>query len=356
MLRSGGAARAGHQQEVLQAAQTLATRRTPLARSRVFRLALAALALAGAGTLALLWGSVPLSAGDVIRALARPSGSGLAHTVVWELRSPRVLIAASVGAGLGVSGAMLQALFRNPLVDPYVTGVSAGAALAATIAFVAGVSYVLVPAIAFGGGLACAALVVALAAGRAGANLRVVLAGVAVSALCSAGITLVLLRSGEAGGLSILSWLAGGLSGRGWSELRWLALYLVPGLVGASALAHRLNVLRLGEESAAGLGLDVVAARWQTLSCAALLAAACVAVSGVVGFVGLMVPHGARRLFGGDMRWLLPASAAGGALVVVVADAFARALAPPTELPLGVLLALVGVPFFLAIARRPVQL
>jgi iron complex transport system permease protein len=182
------------------------------------------------------------------------------------------------------------------------------------------------------------------------------LAGVAISALCSAAVTLVLLRLEPSSELSVLSWLAGGIGGRGWLELRWSSIYLAVGFAGAATLVHQLNALRLGTTAAAGLGLNVDASRWRVLSFAALITAACVAVSGVVGFVGLMVPHGARRLVGGDIAWLLPASAIGGAAVVIVADALARSIAPPTEIPLGVLLAIVGVPFFLAVARRPVEL
>ena len=310
-----------------------------------------------AALIAVCVGSVPLSIGSIAFAALHPAGGGLAGTVFWELRLPRVCIAACVGAGLGVAGAMLQALFRNPLVDPYIGGVSAGAALAATLGIAAGASFALIPAAAFAGGLACAAVVAALGAGGGpSANLRLILAGVALSALCSAAVTLVLLRQGPSAELSVLSWLAGGIGGHGWSDLAWSSAYLAVGLAGAATLVHALNALRLGESAARGLGLRVDAARWRVLGFAALITAACVSVSGVVGFIGLMVPHGARRLVGGDAVWLLPASALGGAAVVIVADALARTLAPPAEIPLGVLLALVGVPFFLVIARRPVEL
>jgi len=321
--------------------------------------ALAALtaAAAVAACAALAYGSVGVPIGALAYAAAHPSTTDLAHTIFWDLRLPRVCIAACVGAGLGVAGVMLQALFRNPLVDPYASGVSAGAALAATLGIAAGMSFAVVPAVAFVGGLACAAVVAVLGAGSGAAgNLRLVLAGVAVSALCSAAVTLVLLRLEPSSELSVLSWLAGGIGGRGWLELRWSSTYLAVGFAGAATLVHQLNALRLGTSAAAGLGLNVDGARWRVLSLAALITAACVAVSGVVGFVGLMVPHGARRLVGGDIAWLLPTSAIGGAAVVIVADALARSIAPPTEIPLGVLLAIVGVPFFLAVARRPVEL
>ena len=306
---------------------------------------------------ALAFGSVPLSPAVLAHAAMHPNETGLPATIFWQLRLPRVCIAACVGAGLGVAGVMLQALFRNPLVDPYVSGVSAGAALAAVLGIASGVSFALVPPVAFVGGLLCAAVVVVLGGGGgASGNLRLVLAGVAMSALCAAAVTLVLLRLAPTSELSVLSWLAGGIGGRGWPELRWSGIYLVVGFAGAATLIHALNALRLGTTAAAGLGLDVDTARWRVLALAALITASCVAVSGVVGFVGMMVPHGARRLVSGDIAWLLPASAFGGAAVVIVADALARSIASPAEVPLGVLLALVGVPFFLIVARRPVDL
>lgn len=325
--------------------------------ARARRLLALGIVLVAAASASLLVGSVHLPLRSVIAVLAHPGSSSWAHAIIWQIRMPRLLIALCVGAGLGFAGAMLQALFRNPLVDPYLTGVAAGAAFAATIGFAIGASFASIPLIAFAGGLACALLVAAFGTTTAGSgNLRLILAGVAVSALCSALITLVLIRSGNADTLTILSWLAGGLSGRGWSELGWSAAYLAVGFMAGILLLRALNALRLGTTAAAGLGLRVDTARWQVLSVAALITAACVSVSGVVGFVGLMVPHGARRLVGGDMRWLMPASVLGGAIVVATADTFARSLLPPTEIPLGVLLALVGVPFFLAIAKRPVEL
>lgn len=319
-------------------------------------LCLCALALCAAAA-SIAVGSLSIPPASIWSTLSHPSIVGLAHTIVWDIRLPRLAIAACVGAGLGVAGAMLQALFRNPLVDPYVTGVSAGAALAASASIAAGLSFALVPVLGFAGGLACAALVTMLSAGSGpSGNLRLVLFGIAISSLCAAAITILLLRSGASDSLTILGWLAGGIGGRGWSDLGWTLAYLCAGLLATVFLLRPLNVLRLGTDAAAGLGVRVGRTRFAVLAAAALIAAACVAVSGIVGFVGLMVPHGARRLVGGDVAWLLPASAAGGAIVVMLADAFARTIVAPAELPLGVLLALVGVPFFLIIARRPVEL
>jgi iron complex transport system permease protein len=281
----------------------------------------------------------------------------MTHAIVWDLRLPRVLIAVGVGAGLGVAGALLQAVFRNPLVDPYITGVSAGAALAAATGFTLGLAFAFIPALAFGGGLLCAAIVAAIGAGDSpSGNLRLVLAGVAVSALASALVTLILLQRGNGGSLGILAWLAGGINGRGWSDLGLMAVYLGAGCALAFAQVHAVNLLRLGNAAARGFGLPLDAARWRILAIASLITAACVAVSGVVGFVGLMVPHAVRRLLSGDARWLLMGSAFGGAIVVVIADLLARTVLAPAEVPLGVLLAFVGVPFFLFLARRPVEL
>jgi iron complex transport system permease protein len=306
---------------------------------------------------ALAAGSVDLPPASVWSALIHPHAVTAAHTIVWELRMPRVLLAACVGAGLGIAGAMLQTMFRNPLVDPYITGVSAGAALAATLGFTLGVTFAFIPALAFFGGLACAAVVAWIGAGDGPAgNLRLVLAGVALSALASAFVTLILLQHEPSGGLSILAWLAGGISGRGWSDLGLMAAYLLAGCAGAFTQVHALNLLRLGSSAAQGFGLEVLAARWRIVGSASLITAACVSVSGIVGFVGLMVPHVLRRFVGGDARWLLAGSALGGAVVVIVADLLARTIIPPAEIPLGVLLAFVGVPFFLVIARRPVEL
>lgn len=320
---------------------------------KLFALFAAVLACAVAG---LAIGAVAFSPAAIFSALIHPSPADLATIIVWDIRLPRVLIGACVGAGLGVAGAMLQMLFRNPLVDPYISGVSAGAALAAAIGFTIGVSFAAIPALAFGGGLACA-FVVAMVGARDGTagNLRLVLAGVAISALCAAAVTLILLRAGETGGLSVLGWLAGGIGGRGWTELMWIVGYLAVGFAGAALVVNELNALRLGAAAAGGLGLNVDGARWRVLSIASLITAACVAVSGVVGFVGLMVPHAMRRLVGGDARRLLPACAVAGAGAVMFADTLARTLAPPSEIPLGVLLAFAGVPFFLAVARRPVD-
>jgi len=326
-------------------------------RSRTTRVFALALAVPCVGLIAVSIGSVELAPSVVWSALVHPASATMAHAIVWDLRVPRVLLAMVVGAGLGMAGAMLQAMFRNPLVDPYITGVSAGAALAAAIGFTFGAAFAAIPALAFAGGLLCAALVAWIGAGDGAAgNLRLVLAGVAVSAFASALVTLILLQREQTSGLDILSWLAGGIGGRGWRDLSMMLPYLGAGCIFAFAQVNALNLLRLGSTAAAGFGLPVLAARWRVIGAAALITAACVSVSGIVGFVGLMVPHVLRRFISGDARWLLAGSAFGGAIVVTIADLIARTALAPVEIPLGVLLAFVGVPFFLIVARRPVEL
>ncbi|MBV8171052.1 MAG: iron ABC transporter permease, partial [Candidatus Eremiobacteraeota bacterium] len=313
-----------------------------VSRKALWLFALAACALLAAAV-SVAVGSVALEPRSLFDALWHPGAQSLAHTLMWDIRLPRIALAACVGAGLGVAGAMLQVLFRNPLVDPYVTGVSAGAAVTASAGIALGLSFAFVPIAAFGGGLACALIVTLVSAGESGgANLRLVLCGVAISSLCAALVTIVLLRAGMSDSITILGWLAGGIGGRSWSDVALTATYIATGFAAAMFLLRALNVLRLGTDAAAGFGLHVARARFVVLAAAALLAAACVAVSGIVGFVGLMVPHAARRMVGGDAAWLLPASAFGGAIVVLAADAVARAIAAPAELPLGVLLAFVG--------------
>jgi iron complex transport system permease protein len=357
MIRPRGTVPAAAPAPVVREFAARPTRIAPVsARTRTLRLFALALLLPAVMLLALCVGSVPVPVAQVWQAIIHPNIAP-AHVIVVDLRLPRVLIAAGVGAGLGVAGALLQALFRNPLVDPFVTGVSAGAALAAAIGLTLGLSFGFTPALAFVGGLACAAIVTTIGAGDSpSGNLRLVLAGVAVSALASSIVTLILLQRAGGSNLSILAWLAGGLNGRGWSDLGPMAAYLGVGGALAMAQVHAVNVLRLGPSAASGFGLALDATRWRLLAIASLITAACVAVSGVVGFVGLMVPHGVRRLLSGDARWLLPGSAIAGAAVVVVADLLARTVMAPAEVPLGVLLAFVGVPFFLLLARRPVEL
>jgi iron complex transport system permease protein len=274
------------------------------------------------------------------------------HTIVMDIRLPRVLLGALVGACLGLAGAIMQALFQNPMADPYIIGVSGGAGLGAVVAMSFGVSLELaglsaVPLLAFGGALGVTLLVYALSqrGGRV-QTATLLLTGVAIGSLVSSVTAFVMLSRDELAP-GVLSWLLGSLSGRGWVHV-WSLLpqFLVAG-AGAMIMARPLNVLLLGDEAAGHLGLEVQRSKRWLLALASLLAAGAVAVSGVIGFVGLLVPHISRLVVGPDHRVLLPVSALSGALLVLLADIVARTALAPTELPIGIVTSLLGCPFFL---------
>jgi len=304
-------------------------------REFVIRFAALGAALALALTTGILVGGSSLAPGDVVYALTR------------------VAVAACVGAALATAGLLLQTLLRNPLVDPFLTGVSAGAGAAIALAVVAGVAAPLVPLWGFAAGFGTAICVAAL--GRRGGAIdpeRLILAGVSLSALFSAIVTLVLIGVGRTNGDAILAWLAGSVGTHGWSDLAWNAPYLLAGLALAALAVPSLNALRVGPSVARAVGVDVERTQWLALGGATLLTAAAVALAGVVGFVGLIVPHVARRVVGSDVRAAGAASLLLGATLVPLADALARTIAAPAEIPLGVLLAFIGVPAFLYLYVR----
>ncbi|MBV8600470.1 MAG: iron ABC transporter permease [Candidatus Eremiobacteraeota bacterium] len=322
--------------------------------SRIARALLLVVIPALALLVAIALGGTALGPQALADALAHPQRGGDAQTIVWALRFPRACIAALVGASLAIAGALLQGLLRNPLVDPYLTGVSAGAGAAIAIGVTAGIALPFVPALGFVAGLGSAIVVAVL--GRRGGRLdaeRLILAGVSLSALFAAIVALVLTRMTRgAASEQILAWLAGSVSGRGWNELAWSAPYAAAGLALALAIVPSLAVMRLGDIRAAALGVDVARTQWLVLAAASLLTAAAVALAGVVGFVGLIVPHVARKLSGVHPAGALPAAASLGAAFVILADTASRTLFAPAEAPLGVLLAFVGVPVFMLLYLR----
>ena len=320
----------------------------------------ATLALLTAGVLvaavgSLFVGATALDARQILETLAHPHASGPVAIIVWQLRLARICVAATVGACLALCGAMLQGMLRNPLVDPYLTGVSAAAAAAIAIAIVAGVSVAFTPAIGFIAGLGAAIVVAALA--RRGSGIdpqRLILAGVSLSMLFAAVVTLVLVRaqSTSAAG-TIVAWLAGSMAGRSWRDLALTAPYAALGVLLAAGTARALDALRVGESRARAVGVNVDRAQWLILGASSLLAASSVVLAGLVGFIGLLVHHIARRLVGSQARLLFPACAAIGAALCMIADAVCRRIVAPAELPIGVLLALIGVPAFLYLYLRP---
>lgn len=324
-------------------------------RSALRLLLLAALA-AGALLLSVRLGAVPLEVGEIVDAL-RGEGDPTTTAIVRRLRLPRSVQAALVGGALAAAGAVFQALLRNPLAEPYVLGVSGGAAVGAVSAVVfAGpdaAAWVL-PAAAFAGAVGAILLVFRIAAtvGRTLDTRVLLLAGVVVGAFFNACILLVLTFADAESFRSAVFWMMGSFSGATWRGVGAFLAYSVPALLVLLALARPLNLLAVGEETAAYLGTRVERTKWVAYGTASLLVAAAVAVSGVIGFVGLIVPHVVRFLWGGEHRFLLPASVLLGAAFLVLADALARTVAAPTELPIGVVTAFVGVPFFVWLLRR----
>lgn len=275
--------------------------------------------------------------------------------IVLELRLPRIVVALLMGAALGVAGAILQGVFRNPLADPYVLGTSSGAALAAAFGLLAtqGSATWLVPALALAGALGTSALVVMLGRDAFGLRTeRLLLAGVGIGFFLSAILMLVMSLAQADGVKRALLWMAGDLAGADWSLVPVAGLLMLIGCVLAMVRRRGLNALALGDEVAFGLGLNPGRERVLLVLAAALLTAASVALGGIVGFVGLMVPHAVRALVGADARRVLPLSAVGGGMLLCLADTVGRSVLPPVEIPAGVVTALIGAPWFLAMLRR----
>jgi iron complex transport system permease protein len=309
--------------------------------------------LAIVALIALLVGTIDLSPTTALRA-AFGAGDAGDVAVVQTLRVPRTLLAILVGAGLGLSGAALQGALRNTLAEPYLLGVSGGAAAGAVIAVGAGLSFSLLPLASFGGALIAVALTlfVAHASGTRGDPRVLIMGGVVVGAFANAAIMILLATEPASTVRGALWWMMGSVADATLTGVAILAAYLTVGGLALIVWARELDVLSLGDEAAAGLGVDVDAAMRRIFIAASLLAAATVAGAGLVGFVGLVVPHLARTLGARRHRSMLLASALIGGSLVVVADVLARTLRPPAELPLGAVTAVLGVPFFLAKLRR----
>ena len=327
------------------------------------------LALTGLLCLAALFavgaGSVPLSAVEVASVVGArlwpslnwPEWPATHEAIVWNIRMPRVALAILVGASLAMAGAAFQGMFRNPMADPFVIGVSSGAAFGAALALYLGQrigwpGFGGVPAFAFAGALLAVTVVHRLAKsdGRIPV-MTLLLAGIAVAAVLSGLVSfLIFLTDDTVGG--VVFWLMGSLNGASWPRVGVLALYFVAGAGVLAGAGRALNALLLGEEPAAALGIDVEAVKRRILIGGTLLTAAAVSVSGIIGFVGLIVPHMIRLVAGPDHRFLLPASVVGGGLFLLAADTLARTIIAPADLPVGILTSLAGGPFFLYLLRR----
>ena len=305
-------------------------------------------------------GAVDVSPGDVLGALARRlsgTSSGTGDAVIAEIRLPRVLLAALVGACLAAAGTIYQALFRNPLADPYILGISSGAGLGATVALALGAGAVVgrltaVPLAAFAGAAMTLVVVVAVASAKGTLDTTsLLLAGVAISYALAAVTSFVMVLSRETMA-AIVFWMMGGLQGASWTFVASVFPMFVVGMIPPMLLRRELNLMLLGDERAGQLGVSVERLKYVTLGAASLLVAAAVSVSGLIGFVGLMTPHMARLVLGPDHRLLLPASTLAGAIVLVIADLVARVVLAPVEIPVGIVTAVLGGPFFVWLLLR----
>ncbi len=299
----------------------------------------------------LIFGSADISLSTIFQTL-----TGHVETtdqmVIWNIRLPRNIVGALVGANLAVAGAILQSVMKNPLADPGIVGVSSGAGLAGVLmlVFFPQASLLLTP-VAFVGAVLSAAAVYALAWENGIRPTRIILAGVAVSAFLGSGISTVLVFYSDRVQGALL-WMVGGLSARSWPQVEALLPYTILGLVLAMAGSKMLTILNLGDETARGLGVPVEKVRFTMTAVAALLAAGAVSIAGLIGFVGLVVPHIVRLIVGSDYKFVVPGSAILGAGILVFCDTLGRVAFSPIEIPAGIIMAFLGGPFFLYLLRR----
>ena len=278
----------------------------------------------------------------------------LVSAIVWDVRLPRVFTAAIVGSGLSLSGVVFQGILKNPLADPYTLGISAGAAFGACVAFLFNMSHfqgLSVGLFAFFGAIATLVVVLYLSGSTGGySSQNLILSGIIVAAILSAGISFLKYVADERVSV-IIFWLMGSFASKTWADAGLVLAFVSAGTLICLCFGRDLNLMALGDRAAASLGVDVQRARIILLAAASLIAAVCVSVSGIIGFVGLLVPHMMRSIMGADNQRLMPASLLAGAILLLCADTFTRAVLP-MELPIGVLTALIGGPFFCYVFKR----
>ncbi len=283
------------------------------------------------------------------------AGDNIARTILFDVRLPRVVLAALVGAILGMAGSTFQTLLRNPFADPFILGVSGGAAAGAAVATALGLARFpgIVPFVAFCGACGATAAVFLLARRREYTDAtRLLLSGLVLNAFFSAIILIAFALSRSSDLTAALRWMMGTLFGASWSDVALVGAFAAAGLIVLAALSNDLRMLAFGEDDAKSRGVDIERVKLIGFAVASIITGAAVAVSGIIGFVGLLVPHLIRLIWRGDYRSLLPLSALGGAVLVVVADLVSRILVTSSELPIGAFTALLGVPFFLSLMRR----
>lgn len=302
--------------------------------------------------LALLLGASKLQPKDVMYALLHPGTSGVWADIIWQVRLPRILLGLIVGAGLAASGCVFQGILRNPLADSYTLGVSGGAALGVSIGSLFGLTSYLSPVCAFAGAIVCVFLVYAVASKRHFSVSTLILSGVILSFLFSSLVLLIFAISKSEQIHATVLWLMGDLSSAEYPLLKTIWIFVMAGIAVLIVFARDLDLLTLGEEKALHLGIDAEKMRKLLFLIASFITGACVAGSGIVGFVGLMIPHLIRHMGGVRHRFLIPASSIAGAAFLVLCDTLARTIVSPLELPVGVITGIFGGLFFLIYLLR----
>lgn len=315
---------------------------------------LLALLLCGTLLISLAFGGTRVPVTDVLSALFHPSGD-IGSVIVWKIRFPRVILGLLVGMGLSASGCVFQGMLRNPLADPYTLGISGGAALGATLGIVFGLTsfgIIFLPLCAFAGTLACLYTVYLTAVRNHFSTNTLILTGVILGFIFSSLVLLLFALSSADKVHAAITWLMGDLSSAEANLIRIVAGFVLTGTALLLAFGRELNVMTLGEEKASHLGLDTVAAQRRLFLIASFITGACVSAAGMIGFVGLIVPHFMRRFTGPDHELLIPASALGGAIFLPLCDTLARTILAPVELPVGVITGFIGGIFFLLFLIR----
>lgn len=321
-------------------------------RKNVRKLLVLTLLLALTFLAANVYGAAEVAPRDIFNILFRNQDSGMYTVIIRQVRFPRNILACMVGASLSLAGAILQGMMRNPMASPSVLGVTTGASTATYLMYVFfPASLSLVPMGAFAGALVTTFLIFVFA-WKGGLNpTRFILSGVALSSVLTAVNNILIIRYPNVlEGLS--GFMVGGLSARSWPQVRMVTPYFLVGTVLALLYANKLNVLLMGDELATSLGVNVDRVRMALIAISSLLAASAVSVAGLISFVGLCVPHIMRLYIGSDYRYLMPASALGGALILTLCDTVGRVILRPSEIPVGIIMALLGAPFFLWMLRR----
>jgi iron complex transport system permease protein len=299
-------------------------------------------------------GTVKVSFSDIIRSIFYQNNQSGADTIILQIRLPRVILSLLVGASLGGAGTVFQSLFVNPMADAYIIGISSGSALGAVLAIALNIRFYIlgissIPVFAFIGGVSTVLLVYAISSrGRHNQMLNLLLSGLAINSFLSSVMSFLLLLRDTSLHESIY-WLMGGFSGRGWEHIRIMTPYFILSVIILSLFTRELNILLLGDEQAQTLGVNVPQVRRIIIVFTSLLTATAVSVSGIIGFVGLVVPHILRLLIGPDNRMLFPASLFGGAILLTISDLIARIALSPSEIPVGIVTSLIGAPFFISL-------